>query len=369
MTHSSLTRSGMVLLGLLLSATLTPAPVMAFCTCSGAISAHAGRTNTNRNQNTEALIDAFTRQIAASTGQITGYIDKSVAAQEKIADSLALNDSTRQKQIARGEAEAGRYDPAASACAAMGAALVATSTSGPGSAVSGVNSGAGTVQQIRAYETCDPDGETPGEVCQGNAAIVTGMLADRAALAGAAGLDNPTGDAQLLLLQPTIGAGTATTPEDINRAVWRLSQNMLNPFPEPPASRIRPQTPAARLSVADQQARSTRRSSLEAMLAWIHSRSAPLLPAGDWARRVAPEGYGYPIDDLISLRQYYDVAVATSYRNPEWHDRVNAMSPEAAARELVFQTALANDLAWMSLELQLHQAATSLAVGAHQLEQ
>ena len=48
----------------------------AFCPCSGSISAHRSSTNSNRDANTDRIIENYNTTIGASTGQITGYMDK-----------------------------------------------------------------------------------------------------------------------------------------------------------------------------------------------------------------------------------------------------------------------------------------------------
>ena len=262
----------------------------------------------------------------------------------------------------RAVAEGGRYDPAASACAGLGGIAAATSpVESPGPQAP---TGNDTQNQARNYERCADDND---EVCRGEGAVATGIIADRDASQDLGGVLDPTSDLRFLLLQPTVAAGTSTTPEQLAVPAFRLIQNLVNPFPPPPITDTQATTPEGRGLIAARQADTARRSAPRGLLNWIQTRAMPSLPLGDWARRTAPDGYPYPIDDRISLRQYYDVAIAASWRNPDWHRRVTEMSPEAAARESVLQQALANDIAWLQFELDLHAAATLAVLTAQSI--
>ncbi|MCY4006136.1 MAG: hypothetical protein OXE84_04810, partial [Rhodobacteraceae bacterium] len=321
--------------------TVLPLSTVAACPCTGQMIRHADETNANRNALTEQMIAA----IRANAGQVSGYIDRSIAAFEKIQDASDLNASIRSREEMRARAEGGRYDPAASACAG----LAGVTDSGAGSAFAAPRppTGNDTHNQSRNYERC---ADANDEVCRGENAVNVGIIEDRDEFRDVGGVLDPTSDLRFLLQQPTVGAGTATRPERLTEPTFRLVQNLINPVPPPPVTESQATTPAGRSLIAARQADTARRSGPRGLLHWIQTRSMPALDKGDWARRTAPEGYQYPIEDRISLRQYYDVAIAASWRNPAWHQRVAEMSPEAVTRESVLQAALANDSAWLQFE-------------------
>ena len=340
------------------------------CFCAGAIAAHQQATDRNRNSNTERLnenrngnTEMLIAAIRESTGQTTAYLDKAIAAGEKVQDSSDLNSSLRQREAFRATAEGGRYDPASSSCGGLAAAVAISAPTPPDAVVSAT--GIDTQNRSRNYERC-ADGDT--EVCDGLGGVVAGIIEDRDRSVGIGGVLDPTSDLRVLLTQPTAGAGTAADREKLDAAIWRLSQNIVNPFPERPVTEGESRTAAGRVAIAERQSEAARRSAAANLLGWIQTRSTANLPLGDWARRTAPAGYPYPIDDSISVRQYYDVAVAAGWRNPEWHQRVAAMSPEAVTRELLLQQALANDLALLQFELDVQRGAVDAVIAARLLD-
>ena len=327
------------------------------CFCAPAIAAHRSATDANRDRNAERLLQA----VRDGVGQTTAYIDKAIAAAEKIGDSGNMNDSLRSRDEFRARAEGGRYDPPASACGGLSAASELAAAPAAPPEGQAAQTGADAQNRSRNYERC---AGSRAEVCEGPGAVAAAIIEDRDRHRSSAGLLDPTSDLRALLDQPTAGAGTGISPEDLSDALWRLTQNVVNPFPGRPVTESEASTPAGRIAIAERQSEAARRSAPAGLLGWLQTRSAPNLPLGDWARRTAPPGYPYPIDDRISVRQYYDIAVAASWRNPDWQKRVAAMSPEAAIRELVLQQALANDLAHMRLELDFLRAANDAVVAS-----
>ncbi len=343
---------------IVLALALLPTAGQALCPCTASIIDHSADGDANRNANADRIIAA----VRAGAGQTSAYVHRSAAAAEKIQDASDLNAGLRIREGMRAAAEGGRYDPAASACGGLAGVMRLAD----GSRV-GMTSPAGddTRNRIRDYERC-AGGNV--EACAGPGAVASGIIADRDRSRNLGGVPDPTSDLRVLLRQPTAGAGSGTDPEALDAAVWRLSQNILNPFPDRPLTEAEARTPAGRALIAERQSEAARRSAPAALLGWIQTRSAPDLPLGGWARRTAPDGYPYPIDDKISLRQYYDVAAAASWRNPDWHARVMSMSPEAVAREIALQLALANDLAILQIELDIHRAAAEAVAAARLLD-
>ncbi|MDE2674046.1 MAG: hypothetical protein OXH65_02950 [Paracoccaceae bacterium] len=347
---------------LLLAPTLLPEAAWSFCPCSGSISAHRSSTNSNRDANTEKIVTSIAGNLAASTGQITGYIDKSITAMEKLLDGQSLNDSLRTRQVIRAGAESGRYDPAASSCQGMRVALL-VSDSDPGE---GPVSGTMTTTQIHQYENCLGD-ET---VCRGVQTIAQSAIDDQLDLRGVGGLTDPTTDIGLLLTHPTIGGGSRSEPEDLARALSRLRRNILNPFPARPPTEGQLDRIEGSVTLARHLSDTARRSVAGSVFELVENQSAPtLLPNEQHLANLLPEGIEVLPGERISERQLYGILVQSTYRNPEWHARLAAASPEALARELVLQTALANDLNWKRYELDLHRAILEATQLAHLLEE
>ena len=342
----------------LLLATLEPAE--AFCPCAGSISAHRSSTNSNRDANTDRLIENHTATISASTGQITGYIDKLLTGIEKLTDGQSMNDAMRSRQEIRASAESHRYDPALTSCQGMRVAYLIADSAQPAEESSGET----TTRRSYTYENCADEDNT---VCAGVQQIASGAIADQQALRGKAGWSDPTTDIRLLLGDPTIGQRSTASPEVLAQSVWRLRQNIVNPFPE------RPPTEDQRLRVEGDVALATylsdnaRRSVASAVFELIENESFPVIDLED-SHIKSLVGDNPTLPDgttTISERHLYEIFVAGGYRNPEWHIRLAAASPEALTRELVLQMALANDLAWQNLELDRHRAlveATGLAL-------
>ena len=344
------------------------------CRCSADLRAHLAGSNSDRGLQTEARTRSMAEQadriiaaVRAGAGQTSAYLQRNAAAAEKLSDASDFNASIRVRESLRAEAEGGRYDPAASSCGGY-AAAAALATGSADSFPDGEPppaTGADTQNSVRNYSRC-AGGNT--EVCNGSGVVIGGIISDRDRHRGVGGVFDPTSDLRVLLQQPTAGAGTGANQDDLADAIWRLHQNIIDPIPAPPVTSAQAETPAGRAEMADRQAVSARRSAPSALLGWIQTRSAAQLPLGDWARRTAPAGYPFPLDERISVRQYYDVAVAAGWRNPDWHSRLIGLSPEAVMREVASQLALSNDIALMGFELDVHRAAVEAVIAAKLLD-
>ena len=60
----------------------------------------------------QAIVQAITQGVA----QTSGYQAQTTQSQRRVQEAADINETIRQRQLARAEAEGGRYDPAASAC-------------------------------------------------------------------------------------------------------------------------------------------------------------------------------------------------------------------------------------------------------------
>ena len=204
-----------------LSSAFHPAPAAAICACQSVLTWQVQAANANRDSNTDRLVEA----IQAAAGQISAYTDKASAAAEKIQDASDLNASMRVREELRASAEGGRYDPAAGACGAMSAALrLAAPPAGPPPAATGAD----TQNTGRNYERCAGGND---EVCRGPGAVSAGIIEDRDRHQDTGGVLDPTSDLRVLLQQPTAGAGTGSDQEELDDAVWRLTQEHRAPVP------------------------------------------------------------------------------------------------------------------------------------------
>ena len=359
---------------LLATTALLATDAWAQCRCSAQLRAHLQGSNADRAMQTRTRNDHLTDQaqqiiaaIRAGAGQTSAYIQRHAALVEKVTDASDLNRAIGRREEMRAMAEGGRYDPAASTCLGYAAAAAIAAEGEPAAGDPPLPaSGADTQNLARNYARC-AGGST--EVCDGEAAVVGGIIADRDELRDVGGVFDPTSDLRLLLQQPTIGAGTGSDTQELDEAAWRLQQNIVEPLPLPPVTTAEANLPVGRAEIARRQSVAARRSAPAALLGWIQTRSAAHLPLGDWARNTAPEGYPYPIDDRISVRQYYDVATAASWRNPSWQARLPGMAPEAVMREIALQLALNNDLAQLQFELDVHRAAVDAVIAAALLDE
>lgn len=334
--------------------------VDAFCPCSGSISAHRSSTNSNRDANTDRTIENFNTTIGASTGQITGYMDKLLTGFEKLTDSQSMNDAMRARQEIRAGAESHRYDPALTSCQGLRAAVLLVESVDP---ATGIGPGAKTTRRSHAYENCADQEQT---VCQGVQEVARQSITDQQVLGGTAGWPDPTTDIRLLLGDPTMGLRSTTSLEELERASWRLRQNIVNPFPERPPTADQRLQVGGDVELASFLSDTARRSVATRVFELVEGESFPTIDLTD-AHLASLIGDNPPLPSgtsTISRRHLYELFVNGGYGNPEWHVRLAAASPEAVAREMVMQVALANDLAWQKLELDRHRAlveATTLA--------
>lgn len=346
---------------------------------TGAINGHTTRTG---NYIVDTIREVGARIMGSDQGTIHNVIltlqdviannnnefSRLIAAQERMFDGAASNAVLRQREEYRAAAEAGRYDPATTACTTL--SVVTRAAAVPGSGATDSENGvmppdAIPVEAARNARLCR--GES-GEytdlhpVCQSLGAVARDIREERDDLAGVGGLEDPTADVRLLLATPTI---STTDPEQVERALARLARNITDPFPPIPIGESE-LNPESTREIAARQVEMARRSAPQSLLGYVVDYSTASIPAGN-VREMVPAGYPEEIPDRISRRQLHDILVRSRHSNPDWHLAVAAMSPEAVQREMLLIQALQMELFWEYMNLELHRSvndatATSVAI-------
>lgn len=346
---------------------------------TGAINGHTTRTG---NYIVDTIREVGARIMGSDQGTIhnviltlqdviannNNEISRLIAAQERMFDGAASNAVLRQREEYRAAAEAGRYDPATTACTTL--SIVTRAAAGAGSGESGGENGvmppdALPVEAARNARLCRSEGGEYTDlhpVCQSLGAVSRDIREERDALAGVGGLEDPTADVRLLLAAPTI---STRNQEQVERALARLARNITDPFPPAPIGESE-LNPESTREIAARQIEMARRSAPQSLLGYVVDYSTASIPA-DNVSEMVPAGYSEEIPDRISRRQLHDILVRSRHSNPEWHLAVAAMSPEAVQRELLLIQALHLELFWERMNLELYRSvndatATSVAI-------
>ena len=319
----------------------------------------------------EAAAARIVATIQDSTQILTETEQRSLEALERIADAQEALAMQRERQRQRARAEGGRYDPGWSACEIVtvgtdarpvAAQPVAREEREPDTA-SGRARLFDTRQRLCLDENGTPDLTMPA--CQGDGAVARDIITAQEDMAGLGGWRDPTSEIEVVLGNPTSSI-PGVEQDRVDEAIERLGANILHPFPEPPLTTA-DDTIEGRREQARRIADEARRSAPRALWGWIADFHQPRYPA-DRLRNMSGIDPNADIPDQVSEREFYELLVASRFRNPEWHLRMAQASPEAVTRETLAVLALQADIAWMQFEMDLHRAAAEVADTAASLD-
>ncbi|AIK40877.1 hypothetical protein [Brucella anthropi] len=305
------------------------------------------------NDHTTDVGNDIANTILQGVAQLSAYSKRATEAQKRITEAAQVNDVTRQKQIARGIAESGRYDPASSACVDL-SGIFSIGKAGGGQGLSGKD----ITNASRNWSYGNEDIGAP--VAQGGLAVANAIITDRDRFKGVGGFADPTSDARLITDAITLD----TTKKKIAGAHIRLVNNIVDPIPAKPITEAESKTPAGRAQIAAREVDASRRSAAHAIMSYIGDLATPTGSSelAAWAKKAAPQGYPYQIGDQVSQLQAMDIFVRSRFPNAKWHEQLARMSPDAVQREQLLATALTQQIEWMRFDLERRNAIALAAV-------
>ena len=335
-------------------ATIAPAPAEAGC--CGTLYTHISRSHAttrtqvtrNVNQHTTQVGNYIVDNILKATQQLSAYEARTAESNKRVEEGAQANAVIRERQRMRALAEGGRYDPAVNACVDLSGIM----SMGDGSQAEGFG---GHDMANVSRNRSNGNGAEGEEVRAGYLAIANGVIRDRDELKNVGGLLDPTSDFRLVTENLTLD----TSDGDISKAYARLVNNIIDPTPARPVSAGEMRTPQGKAHMAARQFDGARRSTAHAVMAFYGDLVAPSGSSelADWARNAAPSSYPNNIGDKVSKLQALDVFVHNRFANPEWHQHLAKMSPEAVSRELLLTMALNQHINWLQFQLDLRTAA------------
>lgn len=339
---------------------------LAYAACDGCVVGAVNNMNANLTTQiqgtTQAVIASQTAIVTAlgqSTAQLSGYETRTARSQQRVEDAAQQNETMRQRYIARGKAEGGRYDPAASACRDLSGVL----QFGGGSSSQGV----GGNDLVNAARNRGRGNDSVGaEVMQGGLSIAQGIIKDREEMSGLGGYLDPTTDLRLMLEPQTLD----TSDGKVAKAAARLVNNVVDPTPARPLTDGEKRTPQGKAQLAARQIDEARRSAAHSVFAYLGDLAAPTGGSGlvDWAKNAAPASYSNTIGDQVSTQQVIDIFVQSRFSNPDWHQELAKMAPEAVNREIALTSALNLHVNWMMFQLLKRDAAVNATQLATELD-
>ena len=329
----------------------TPSHAFGGCSCAGVQNiVRSARININ-NHTTEVgnyIVDNIQRGVA----QLSAYSKRETEAAKRIAEGQDQNAVLRERQKIRAAAEGGRYDPAVSACIDLSGIL----NFGGGQTSQGVGGiDIANLSRNRSYG----NGAAGEPVRLGGLALAQEIRVDRDRLRNVGGFADPTSDVRLLTEAITLD----TSDQQIAQAYARMVNNMVDPLPPKPVTTSEAETPTGLARIAARQIDATRRSAAHAVFTYLGDIATPTggSELADWAQRAAGPAYPYQVGDKVSSLQAVDIFVHSRFANPDWHQSIAAMSPDAVMRELLLTQALNLHINWMRFGLERRVAAVEAA--------
>jgi len=305
------------------------------------------------NEHTDIVGNRISETFLNGIAQLSAYSKRQTEAQKRITEAAQINDVSREKQIARGIAESGRYDPGASACVDL-SGIFSMGKAGGGSGLSGQD----MTNASRAWSYGNDDIGKP--VSSGGLAVANAIITDRGRFIGVGGFADPTSDARLLTEAMTLD----TSRSEIAGAQIRMLNNLIDPVPAKPVTTEEAKTPAGRAQIAARQVDATRRSAAHTIMSYLADLATPTGSAGlsDWAKKAAPQNYPYGIGDNVSSLQAMDIFVRSRFSNPRWHEQLAQMSPDAVQREQLLALALSQQIQWEQFALERRNSVALAAI-------
>ena len=329
----------------------TPSYAFGGCSCGGVQNiVRTARINVN-NHTTEVgnyIVDNILRGVA----QLSAYSKRETEAAKRIAEGRDQNAVLLERQKIRAAAEGGRYDPATSACIDLSGVL----NFGGGQTSQGVGGiDIANLSRNRSYG----NGAAGAPVRSGGLALAQEIKLDRDNLRNVGGFADPTSDVRLLTEAITLD----TSDQQVAQAYARMVNNMIDPLPPKPVTTEEARTPNGLARIAARQVDATRRSASHAVFTYLGDIATPTggTELATWARNAAGPAYPSAIGDKVSSLQAVDVFVHSRFANPDWHQSIAKMSPDAVMRELLLTQALDLHVNWMRFGLERRVAAVEAA--------
>lgn len=349
----STTLRGSILIVATVSVLAISVPSLANAACScGGVRNIVRDARININNHTTEVGNYITDNILKGVAQLSAYSKRETEAAKRIAEGRDQNAVLRERQKIRAAAEGGRYDPATSACIDLSGVL----NFGGGQTSQGVGGiDIANLSRNRSYG----NGAAGAPVRSGGLALAQEIKLDRDNLKNVGGFADPTSDVRLLTEAITLD----TSDQQVAQAYARMVNNMVDPLPPKPITAEEAKTPIGLARIASRQVDATRRSASHAVFTYLGDIATPTGGAelASWAKNAAGPAYPNAVGDKVSSLQAIDIFVYSRFANPDWHQSIAKMSPDAVNRELLLTQALNLHVNWMRFGLERRVAAVEAA--------
>lgn len=335
----------------ILGVTAAPTTAFAACSCAG-VQNIVARARIDVNNHTTEVGNYIVDNILRGVAQLSAYSKRETEAATRIAEGQDQNAVLRERQKIRAQAEGGKYDPSASGCVDLSGIL----NFGGGQTSQGVGGiDISNLSRNRSYG----NGAAGAPVRAGGLALAQEIVVDRDALRNVGGFADPTSDVRLLTEAFTLD----TSDQKVAQAYARMVNNMVDPLPPKPITAEEAETPTGLARIASRQVDATRRSASHAVFTYLGDMAAPTggSALADWAKKAAGPAYPNAVGDKVSKLQAMDIFVHSRFPNPDWHQQLAKMSPEAVMRELALTQALNLYVNWERYNLERRDAAVNAA--------
>ena len=335
-------RFAMLLAGVAVSASmLRPLPASAFfgpvgCDCATISRLHGG-TRSHVTRQTRDAANTVVEGLRNHSRQTSRHLDRQVEAMKRIADGQEQNAAMRIRDIARAEAESGRFDPNPDYC------LLFDASEARARSRKDANPGSLAADEAASWASGDRD------IIRSHGTKFAAWLArERQELAESGGSDDATTDWGLVFDGPT---AELDDPE-VRASIARLIANTVEPEPSRPLTDAELATPGGLAESLKRQAASARNNAAIAALEAVLSNAAPRIPSEHFKTIAARSNYGETIPGLISELQQLDIRTASYFApKPAALDQRQAKTERALLQDIVDIMSLNARIGYRRLEL------------------
>ena len=223
---------------------------------------------------TDHLIEALRQHSAEQSS----YQDKQIEAHRRFHDAAQMNETQRQRDQFRAEAESGKFDPHPSAC------LLAGFFSGSSQAADTPNGTVVSLATRNALVGRAPEGASENmqrsadAVWQGGSTLAADVARQRDALSGENSRgyqfdDNPSTNLSVIFQEPTYDMSEG----DIEEVTYWIQRNAVDPLPSRPVRDAELQTSEGQERLARQQSDLTRKDAILESFSFALNNRTPVM--------------------------------------------------------------------------------------------
>jgi hypothetical protein len=283
-----------------------------------------------------------------STGESSSYADKQIEADRRFQDAAQQNDTQRQRQQFRAEAESGKFDPAPNSCLLSGL-FAGNGETGPQPGEPGQGSRSG------ANVMADMSGQDPA-VQEGGVVLARDVVDS---IEPFAGRSDGTTDINILFENATLDLND----EDTKRVVERNMRNLINPLPPKPLTAAELMRPEGVARAAVRQGTAQRNSTALSPIIMANNMREAVISSESYLPLIEDSAYNRSVPELISELQSIDIRTVYHYaKKKAAADERTGMTSKQLLENILDVMSIQTRISYLQLEMQTRDAAVNAAI-------